>query len=133
MKNLSIIRNTAQRQLVLDILKKKRTHPTADEIYAEARKYDPHISCGTIYRNLNLLSDLGEIRRLSMPAGPDHFDINNKHHYHFCCRICYRVTDINFDYNEEFNKIDIGLPGYKAEYHRFVVVGICKECLETPN
>lgn len=54
-------RNTSQRQLVRDLLEGNFSHPTADEIYELARKANPSISRGTVYRNLNLLADSGEI------------------------------------------------------------------------
>jgi len=56
------------------------SHPTADEVYEMARKGNPNISRGTVYRNLNLLAENGEIARLNMPIGPDHYDCQTPHH-----------------------------------------------------
>ena len=56
-------RNSAQRSLILDIMAGNKTHPTANEIYEEARKKHPHISRGTVYRNLNFLVDSKNILR----------------------------------------------------------------------
>ena len=54
-------RNTRQRKLVLDAVRQSYNHPTADEIYNVVRAQDDKISRGTVYRNLNLLADAGEI------------------------------------------------------------------------
>ena len=62
-------RNTRQRKLVLDAVRQSYNHPTADEIYNVVRAQDDKISRGTVYRNLNLLADAGEI--LSIDAQLD--------------------------------------------------------------
>ena len=62
-------RNTKQRKLVLDAVRQSYNHPTADEIYNVVRAQDDKISRGTVYRNLNLLADAGEILSLKTPGG----------------------------------------------------------------
>ena len=57
-------RMTHQRRLILDELKKLKTHPTADEIYVIVRKKMPRISLGTVYRNLEILSETGQIIKI---------------------------------------------------------------------
>ena len=59
-------RNTRQRQLVLDEVRSRRDHPTAEQIFQNVHALDPHISRGTVYRNLNLLCDNQEIFRVVM-------------------------------------------------------------------
>ncbi|MGE4485030.1 MAG: Fur family transcriptional regulator [Oscillospiraceae bacterium] len=125
---MKAVRNTAQRKLVLDIVRGRGDHPAADQIYDEARQKDPHISRGTVYRNLNVLAELGEIRRLTMPIGPDHFDFRMDNHYHFCCRLCGAVVDTGLPYKEELNKVSSGIDGYKTEWHRLILVGLCPAC-----
>ena len=62
-------RNTKQRKLVLDAVRQSYNHPTADEIYNAVREQDDRISRGTVYRNLNLLADAGEILSIKTPGG----------------------------------------------------------------
>ncbi len=69
-------------------------HPTADMVYRDIQKVYPKISLGTVYRNLNLLSDMGMIQRFSTGDGTEHFDANTQPHYHFICRECGAVSDI---------------------------------------
>jgi Fe2+ or Zn2+ uptake regulation protein len=121
-------RNTHQRALVLNIVRENLDHPTADEIYKIARERDPVISKGTVYRNLKLLADICEIRKLPMPIGPDHYDFNMDNHYHFICRSCYRVVDADIPYQEELNSAGTNMPDYITEWHRLILVGLCPEC-----
>lgn len=78
-------RNTIQRSLVLKTVKELQFHATADEVYDTIVKKHSDISRGTVYRNLNLLSDIGEIRKLEMPSGADRFDHICHEHYHTRC------------------------------------------------
>ena len=121
-------RNTPQRKLVLEIIQERKTHPTADEVYEIAREREPKISRGTVYRNLNLLAEQGEIRKLPMPTGPDHFDSMAERHYHFQCRCCGRVFDAELPYKDELNETVAALPGFKTEWHRLILVGLCPDC-----
>lgn len=121
-------RNTLQRQLIRDLLAGSNTHPTADQVYELARETCPSISRGTVYRNLNLLAESGEILRLSMPVGPDHYDGLTENHYHFLCRCCNRVVDTGLPYDDALNREAPGLPGFKTEWHKLVLVGLCPEC-----
>ncbi|NCB52670.1 MAG: transcriptional repressor [Clostridia bacterium] len=133
MEIVKAVRNTAQRKLVLDIVRNRGDHPAADQIYEEARRKDPHISRGTVYRNLNILAELGEIKRLPMPVGPDHFDFRMDTHYHFNCRSCGAVVDAGLPYNEELSSISPGIAGYKTEWHRLILVGLCPACRAAEN
>lgn len=75
----------------------RKDHPTADMVYTEIRKEFPNISLGTVYRNLALLSELGEIKRLTTGDGPDRFDADTSMHNHFICRKCHAVLDLDME------------------------------------
>ena len=62
-------RNTRQRALVLDAVRARDDHPTADDIYLDVRQQDEKISRGTVYRNLNLLEEAGIISSVKTPGG----------------------------------------------------------------
>ncbi len=62
-------RNTRQRRLILEELRKLKTHPTAASLYAIVRRRMPKISLGTVYRNLELLNQMGMIRKLDFSGG----------------------------------------------------------------
>lgn len=88
------MRYSKQRQVVRDILKSRCDHPTADMIFAAARETEPNISLGTVYRNLKVLSDEGEILTLETEDKKIHYDGDTRPHSHFLCSVCGGITDI---------------------------------------
>ena len=85
---------TRQRRLILDLMQQTPRHMTADEIFALARTQMPSIARGTVYRNLKLMEQAGEIGRLEMPDGPDRFDKTAASHGHLYCDQCGELQDI---------------------------------------
>ena len=61
-------RNTRQRQLVLDAVRARCDHPTAEDVYRDVHAIDEHVSRGTVYRNLNLLAETGVITTVKAPG-----------------------------------------------------------------
>ncbi len=88
------LKHSKQRDLIMTFLMSRKDHPTADIVYMNVRKENPNISLGTVYRNLTLLSDMGEIQRLRVGDGVDHFDADTSPHYHFVCSECGSVIDL---------------------------------------
>ena len=70
-------RNTRQRKIVLEAVQEHHDHPSADQIYLEIRAKDPRISRGTVYRNLNILSEEGQITHVKVP-GADRYDCSGR-------------------------------------------------------
>ena len=123
-----------QRSVVLEILKNTYEHPTAEEVYTEAQKKYPGIGIATVYRNLNQLADLGEIKRISLGNGNDRFDGHLEEHYHMVCKCCGRLQDLRPS-KEKMDKLNemanelFGLKASnKAELSSTVMEGICDNC-----
>lgn len=95
-------RNTKQRKLVLDAVRQSYNHPTADEIYNAVREQDDKISRGTVYRNLNLLADAGEILSIKTPGG-SRFDRTIEPHAHIICTSCSRVIDVPLPFDAQLD------------------------------
>lgn len=89
------LKHSKQRDSIKEFLATRKDHPTADVVYMNVRQSFPNISLGTVYRNLTLLADIGEIARLRVGDGVDHFDYDTSPHYHFVCSECGSVTDLN--------------------------------------
>ncbi len=123
-------RNTNQRKLVLELMTENYTHPTADDVYELARKIDSHISRGTVYRNLNFLADNGNILKISVPNGADHFDFNVKEHYHFHCSKCGKMYDVPESVSVEMESAtkEMQQKGFFVEGHNLIFTGICPNC-----
>lgn len=123
-------RNTNQRKLIMELMTKNYTHPTADEIYELARKADSHISRGTVYRNLNFLAENGSILKISVPDGADHFDCTVKEHYHFHCLKCGKMYDVPKSVFVEMESAakEMEQKGFLVQGHNLIFTGICPEC-----
>lgn len=65
MPEQTTLKRSRQREAIVLFLKNRKDHPTADIVYQEIRHDIPNISLGTVYRNLSLLADRGDILRLS--------------------------------------------------------------------
>lgn len=68
------LKYSKQRASIKDYLMHTTSHPTADTVYLHIKEEFPNISLGTVYRNLNLLADIGEALRIPTPDGGDRFD-----------------------------------------------------------
>lgn len=95
-------RNTRQRQLVLDAVRSRQDHPTAEQIYQSVRERDAHVSRGTVYRNLNLLCEKQDIYRVVM-ADCDRFDLRADPHHHMRCVLCGSVVDVDLPYDAAYD------------------------------
>lgn len=121
-------RNTRQRQVVLEELKKLTSHPTAADLYEITRARMPKISLGTVYRNLELLAENGVIQKLEIGGSEARFDGNPERHYHVRCARCERVDDVH-DLPGGFVKRPVKhLSGYEILGLRLEFIGICPEC-----
>lgn len=83
-----------QREVVKNIVLKACDHPTAEEVLDRARKHIPNIGVSTVYRNLNTLVEMGEIRRVHIPGHPERFDPRMAAHAHAVCTNCKKVYDL---------------------------------------
>ena len=86
-------RHSQQRQAILDNVRARCDHPSADMIYEDVRKIYPNISLGTVYRNLTQLAENGDILRIS-DCERDRFDKTLEPHVHFICDNCDEVEDV---------------------------------------
>lgn len=126
-----MIKHSRQREAIRQNLMTRYDHPTAETVYMAIKEDFPNISLGTVYRNLSLLSDLGEIQKISTGAGPDRFDGNPKPHCHFQCRKCYSVLDIPFEHPDALNAhASKTFPGI-IEGCSIQFYGLCPNCIET--
>ena len=118
-----------QREAVLNYLRSTTSHPTAEEIYSVIRQEFPKVSLGTIYRNLNLLAEQGEISRLNCGDTVDHFDAVTESHVHFICRECSCIQDLKFHPEDGIDTEAQKLCSGKVNGHELYFYGICDHCI----
>lgn len=128
MKDPDALRMTTQRQVILDELCKLKTHPTADDLYQIVRKQLPKISLGTVYRNLELLSEQCVIQKLDVGGTQKRFDGNAGNHYHVRCEKCNRVNDVELDPITDIEEKARKITQFKILRHRLEFIGTCPAC-----
>lgn len=123
-----IKRKTIQSSLVLETVNRLQCHPTADEVYLEIVKQYPTISRGTVYRNLQRLCEMGEIRKREIPGGADRFDHLCHDHYHVRCINCGRIFDVDIEPIPDLEKSIRDAHGFSFTGHDIIFQGTCPEC-----
>lgn len=125
---MAALKYSRQREAIKEFLMKRKDHPTADMVYLGLLDKFPNLSLGTVYRNLTLLSDTGEINRLRLGDGVDHFDGNTIPHYHFICEKCGRVMDLEAKgLDAAIDLADCDFSG-KIKGHVTYFYGECPDC-----
>lgn len=124
------LKYSRQRESIKTYLNNTFEHPTADTVYDHVREEYPNISLGTVYRNLNLLADIGEAVKLTAPDGADRFDANTNPHNHFYCMNCHRVIDLEMESIEHITEIASKNFDGIIESHTTTFFGTCGDCLK---
>lgn len=127
---LILIKYSRQRECIKQFLVGRYDHPTAETVYLNVKKEFPNISLGTVYRNLSLLAELGEIQKISTGIGPDRFDGNPAPHYHFFCSQCGSVIDLEMEGIDHINIIAGSQFDGEISGHITYFYGKCKDCLK---
>jgi len=126
-------RMTRQKQAILEELRKTDSHPTADEIYERVRQKLPHISLGTVYRNLETLSKSGLVKKLDIGGPQKRFDGEVESHYHARCLNCDRIDDLFVSTSVSMEDIFRDSCDYQITGHQLVLFGLCPECKKRRN
>ena len=133
MQKESNLRMTRQRKVILEELRKVNTHPSADELYEMVRKRLPRISLGTVYRNLEILSESGNIQKLEPGCSLKRFDGNPSEHCHIRCVSCDRVVDAPMAPDLEIDLEQVNSTDFKIIGHRLEFLGLCPQCADKSN
>ncbi len=121
-------KKSKQRETILKVLRGTKSHPTADWVYDEVRKVIPNLSLGTVYRNLKLLSERGDIVEVDMSGTLSRYDACTDAHCHFRCEQCGRLFDIDEPLDGKLDKKVAQKTGFKVTRHRLEFHGLCTEC-----
>ena len=123
------LKHSRQREALLELLRSVKNHPTADWLYEELRKSFPKISLATVYRNLNILENNGDIVRLDCGGSAERYDGNPMKHYHFICRNCSSIIDVSFSQKSSLNEFVKEKNKLKIEDHALFFYGLCDKCM----
>ena len=132
---MGLIRNTKQREIILNELKKLTSHPTADELYIIVRQHLPNISIATVYRNLEIMANDGIIKRLEISGKQRRYDARMDKHFHIQCKVCGKVEDVEImdisTLEREIDKIAQLKPDFYFQDYIIDFYGVCSNCQVT--
>lgn len=125
---MATLKYSRQRESIQNYLSSTREHPTADMVYMHVKSEYPKVSLGTVYRNLGLLTDMGEILKINTPNGGHRFDGFTTPHDHFICNKCNKVVDIKRNELHPLQTLDEKSFSGNIDCHFTTFYGICEEC-----
>jgi Fe2+ or Zn2+ uptake regulation protein len=123
-------RVTSQRLLILRELRRRAHHMTAHEVWEAMRRALPGTSTPTVYATLELLVELGLVRKLCFDAGTALYDARTEPHQHVVCRHCGRIEDLDIDLDSDSILVAARATGFDPDGVELVIAGSCAPCAE---
>src|SRR3954452_8868172 len=121
-------RVTAQRVVIHEVLHELGTHATAETVLGAVSGRLPGIALPTVYATLDLLEELGAVRRVAIPGGPALFDPRVDPHHHLVCRSCGSTYDLDAAVARAPALRAAGGEGFDVRHAEVVVSGLCRTC-----
>ncbi len=134
-------RMTKPRQSIMDVLGKTAEHLSAEDIYLAVHKFYPNIGLTTVYRNLELLVDMGMVVKFEFGHGKAKYELADEygkkgHHHHLVCKKCSKIIDYSDFMKDEVQFLQRTEKGLSAKYdfqitdHLIQFYGYCNRCRE---
>ena len=118
-----------KRNAILAYLRQTKDHPSAEMVFTHLKPEYPDLSLGTVYRNLSMFKNKGEIMSVGTVNGVERFDGNVNPHVHFACVQCDAVLDLpELDIPRRLPSQAMKLVGGRVDSFQLTFSGICGEC-----
>jgi Fe2+ or Zn2+ uptake regulation protein len=121
-------RVTLPRRLVHRHVRRAASHLTPEQVHAAVAPGHPGLSPATIYATLDLLEELGLVRRVSTPRGHTVYDARTEPHHHTVCRRCGRVEDVDGAIQAHEVEATARAAGFHPERAEVQLSGLCRDC-----
>ena len=120
---------TPQRMAIARVLARSRSHPSVEEIFEHLKADFPTMSLATVYRNVLLITNLGEAQEIGFPDGSNRYDGHNPYpHPHVVCIVCKTILDPNVSGLQDITEEIAEATGFTIVNHRLDFFGLCPEC-----
>lgn len=129
-------RLTGPRRAVAELIAERAGHFTAEELLAAAQRRKLDLGRATIFRSLDLFSELGLVERVDLPSGQHAYvscSRGNEHHHHIVCSSCGRASGFDDGALGEAVEAAVRRTGYEVQRHRLELFGICPDCQARPR
>jgi Fur family ferric uptake transcriptional regulator len=122
-------RRTVQRQMLLQVLEEAKGHLTIEQLTERVRSISPAVSPSTIYRNVELLTDMGLLRSNHLPGEGNTYELaDEKLHVHLVCQSCHSVTHLQMRQLVELQAILLEMAPFHIGSLALTVTGYCASC-----
>lgn len=122
---------TPQRLAIYNTIKVSKDHPNAEAIFKQLEPTYPSISLATIYKSLELFSELELIQVINVGENSFRYDPNPKAHPHIICTNCNRVEDLSEEYFLELAPTVEKISNYKINKQQLCFYGQCPKCADS--
>jgi Fur family peroxide stress response transcriptional regulator len=120
---------TPQRIAILKVLSISEEHPTVEKVYEKVKDNFPTTSLATVYKNISILKELGEVLELGFSDDSNRYDGNKPYpHPHIVCKKCKRIIDPDIEKLKDISEVLSKETGFKIINHRLDFIGICPDC-----
>jgi Fur family peroxide stress response transcriptional regulator len=142
-------KHSKKRDQILTMIRSTLSHPSAHWVYEQLKPVIPGLSLGTVYRNISLFLEEGEVISVGVVRGEERFDGRVRPHPHFVCSRCGKIIDIPGPAHETLEDAakaalgetpgaaslgELASPALHIDHRRTVFYGLCEEChRETGN
>lgn len=124
-------RLTPQRLMVVKAVEEADSHISAEEIYLQIRARYPYMNISTVYRTLELLSELGLVTETDMGDGRVRYhSIGKGHHHHLVCQKCGEIIDVEESMLSPLRGEIEQRYGFKVNMKHLAFFGLCSKCRE---
>ena len=122
------VKLTRQRQVVLQVVSETQEHPTASEVFEQARKLLPTISYATVYNSLRYLKEAGLVLEITFGNGASRYDSETGRHDHALCKQCGKLVDFDIAETIELMRSAARRTRFKPESIHLTLMGLCPDC-----
>lgn len=127
----SSTRHTRQRQAVRDLLAEESSFRSAQQIHSDLRALGESVGLATVYRNLAMLVDAGEVDTILRADGETLYRrCSQAHHHHLVCRTCGRTVEVSGPAVEKWAATVAAEHGFTEVGHSVELTGVCFDCSE---
>ena len=121
-------KSSKQRTMIMRYMQQIDGHVTPEQVFHALNQDGQSISLATVYRNLNILVEMNEIKKIAHPIEGYQYDKTCTPHYHLHCTKCDRILDLDYPYDDSLNKMIAKKTGLHISTHSLMAEGICADC-----
>ena len=123
------LKSTAQRDDIARVFFRLGRHISAEELYAEVKKINPHVGYATIYRTLKLLKECELVYERHFDDLQARYEmVTKRHHDHFICERCGKIIEFENQRIERLQQLVARDLGASLTRHKMELYGLCADC-----